>query len=406
MYPLSAGQKRAILIMPSCRSFARQQWPLLMVATTAGLALVNPGLGAKGGVLQYDTVVPTLIVLVFLVIGATVPLEQLWEGTFALNFHIVCQLYSLIVLPVVYYVVVYQWGWEVSMGILSPDFAMGVMATLCMPTTGFTCVMFARQGGGDESVAVCNAALGNILGPIVAPITAHYTMHSSSRSMGQKVTKLILQLIVPLVMGAMLQHTIRRTGEKELYRMQKAARYFFNIVLATILYYIFCEGFASGAHQMSAASVATMVAWVACVHIAAFFGGYLYTACFGMSLKRRVTLMFVGSQKTEGMAIAILAIISANSGVLTLPVVAYHSVQMAFAAAVAPHIRHYVAQHEGGLPMDWGEEDDEDEDESGSDEDVYRPLARRGTSPLSEHGAIASIRRMRNSARSAGSYTM
>ena len=65
-------------------------------------------------------------------------------------------------------------------------------------------------------------------------------------------------------------------------------------------------------------------------------------------IQRRIAFVFVAPQKTEGMAIAILAALfgdNPNVGALTLPIVSYHTVQMLVAAILVPRVR----AHAGAL---------------------------------------------------------
>eukprot|EP00659_Diplonema_papillatum_P022657 gene22657-34681_t len=327
------------------REWLRQQWALIVVVVTACMALIDPSLGAKGGVLGYEYAIPACIVSIFVAIGLTIPLKELAGGTRAVSFHILCQSYGLLVTPLAYFLLVYYWGWERKFGILTDDFAKGVMAALCMPTTAFTCVMFTKQVGGDDSVAVVNAAIGNLIGPVVSPMVAKYFMGSGPDSGGMfspKVLSLVYQLVLPLILGVASQLYLKKKLSFDNYgRLQHAAHFVFDIVLVVALYFIFCEGFASGGHSLTVVSITLMTVWVFFVHVGVFAGAWAVGSC--LHVRRRAALMMVSSQKTEGMAVAILAIISPlDSGVLTLPVVAYHTVQMAFAASITPRMRAWV----------------------------------------------------------------
>eukprot|EP00511_Aplanochytrium_stocchinoi_P008561 CAMPEP_0204859104 /NCGR_PEP_ID=MMETSP1347-20130617/23487_1 /ASSEMBLY_ACC=CAM_ASM_000690 /TAXON_ID=215587 /ORGANISM="Aplanochytrium stocchinoi, Strain GSBS06" /LENGTH=61 /DNA_ID=CAMNT_0052007493 /DNA_START=164 /DNA_END=349 /DNA_ORIENTATION=+ len=53
----------------------------------------------------------------------------------------------------------------------------------------------------------------------------------------------------------------------------------------------------------------------------------------------------MGSQKTEGKAFAIIAVLyhgSTDLGIMMVPVIVYHSMQMVVAAIVAPWMRKHV----------------------------------------------------------------
>eukprot|EP00755_Sulcionema_specki_P022468 Sspe_Gene.76594::Locus_47857_Transcript_1_1_Confidence_1.000_Length_2876::g.76594::m.76594/K14347/SLC10A7, P7; solute carrier family 10 (sodium/bile acid cotransporter), member 7 len=336
-------------------SAVRQQWSLLLVIFTACLAAIDPSVGAKGGVLHYTTTLYICIVVIFVIVGLTIPLVDLVEGLRALPFHIGCQVYSLVAIPLTYYGVVYHWGWEEH--IISRSFTAGVMAALCMPTTAFTCVLFTQQAGGDEAVAVVNAALGNIIGPVVAPLMAHALIGGHAKSSITKAAeKLGLQLATPLVGGVLCQVLLLRFFPAVVPHVKKVCYFMFNVILALVLYLVFCQGFSGGSHGITPGSLALMILWVTVLHLIAFAGAW--GLGFKLDAKRRIAFALTSSQKTEGMAVAILALIFPDSkdiGVLTLPIVAYHSVQMAIAASIAPALRRTVTEGYSDVPPECAE---------------------------------------------------
>ena len=341
-------------IKETCVDILKRQIALLIVILTASLAAIKPGLGAKGGVLQYDIAVPMCIVFVFLIIGITTRISKLKTGCKAVGFHIACQCYSMGVLPLLYYLTVYYWKWDRKIGLLSEGFSVGVMAAMCMPTTAFTCVLFTISAAGDESVAVVNAALGNLLGTIVAPVMANLLIGVDlDVSPWDAAFKISWQLLFPLAAGIVTRIALSRFRPSALQNLLKYTKLMFDIILAVVLYYIFCEGFNTDSGEMNPVNITLMVSWVIVIHLSAFFLAW-FVAMY-LPLKRRVAFTFVGSQKTEGMSIAILSIIfphSRNLGVLILPVVAYHSFQMAWAASITPVVRRYVTTVEGYVEIE------------------------------------------------------
>eukprot|EP01060_Flectonema_neradi_P039695 TRINITY_DN8828_c0_g2_i1.p1 TRINITY_DN8828_c0_g2~~TRINITY_DN8828_c0_g2_i1.p1 ORF type:complete len:368 (+),score=48.66 TRINITY_DN8828_c0_g2_i1:146-1249(+) len=345
--------------MNACAEIVQRQVPLLTVVITALLAAIKPELGAKGGVLHYEIAVPTCIVLVFLIIGVTTRVSKLRAGCKAIGFHIACQCYSLAFLPLAYYLMVYYWRWDRHSGILSEGFSVGVMAAMCMPTTAFTCVLFTIGAGGDESVAVVNAAMGNLIGTLVSPLMANLFIGVDvDVSPFEAAIKISWQLVVPLITGMITRVMLNKYKPAALRKLLNYTKLMFDTILAVVLYYIFCEGFNTDSGEINAKGITLMVCWVIAVHLLAFFGAWLIS--MKLPLKKRVAFTFVGSQKTEGMSIAIMSIIFPHSrhlGVLILPVVVYHSFQMAWSASITPTIRRYVAKIEGYEEVDFSTED-------------------------------------------------
>jgi hypothetical protein len=125
---------------------------VVAVVACAGLAVADPKPAVKvsstpapphtdshppvvGCAQVYAVLSEALIVALFLLLGLTLDIEALRQAAGALHVHLFVQLFSLVLTPLAYFGLVYHWRWEVSSGILQPNFAAGVMAALCMPTT-------------------------------------------------------------------------------------------------------------------------------------------------------------------------------------------------------------------------------------------------------------------------------
>ena len=111
-------------------------WMLLVLAACFCAAKINPDPGAAA----YSTAIKILVPALFCIVGLTIDLRALTTladvKTVAAN--LLCQSYSLVVMPLVYYISVYHWQWEVHTGIVSSSLAPGIMAAMCMPTTTST----------------------------------------------------------------------------------------------------------------------------------------------------------------------------------------------------------------------------------------------------------------------------
>ena len=88
--------------------------------------------------------------------------------------------FNLVLTPLAFYFLVYRWGWDIKLGIISRELAPGVMAAMCIPTTTSTCVLFTKLAGGDDALAAFNAAAGNVAGVVWSPLMASWLMGSEN----------------------------------------------------------------------------------------------------------------------------------------------------------------------------------------------------------------------------------
>eukprot|EP00937_MAST-01D_sp_MAST-1D-sp2_P000648 g648.t1 len=333
-----------------------------------------------------------LITCLFALLGLTIQLAEMRRALFAIRCHALTQLFSLVLTPVLYYALVFYPSWEVRAGILSRPFAVGMMAALCMPTTTNTSVLFAQQARGDVSVASINAAVGNLVGAVFAPVLATALINSVVQSGATRVhsdaaktaAKLGREIVAPMVGGLCVQWAIGRWAMHGApsgvvwRRVRRVLLAVSNAILCVMFWLVFSKAFAGKHDGMTGRGIALLVFWVVVWHLLLVALAWYCSrwvsvspppaaagdgrqgacgqcgqracgshACSGREdAERRVAFLLVAPQKTESMAVAILAALFTGSndiGLLTLPIVTYHSVQMVVAAVLVPRCRRMVA---------------------------------------------------------------
>jgi len=306
----------------------RNNWPLLGTVGSVIAALLTP---EQGAVFYEHISTPSLVVL-FLALSFTIPLERLRQGVFAFHAHALCQIFNLVAMPLLYYVVAYRYKWPQQLGILTDAFGVGVMTVMCMPTTGNLCSLLTCQAGGDDAVAAFNSALGNVLGIVVTPLTVSWVLGLATgwQKLAAEFRKLSEQMLLPAVVGVLLQVLVRRLVPQCMDRMLWVVKRLLNTLILVLFYGIFSAAFAKGASSgVDSASAGKMVAWVACVHLCFLISIWFLARCFPM--RRRIAITFVASEKTEGLALALISILfhgSPDQGLYFLPAAAHHVVQL------------------------------------------------------------------------------
>jgi sodium/bile acid cotransporter 7 len=328
-----------------CRSscqWARQQWVLLATLATIVAAWVYPGAGAHA----YKAATKPLLMVLFALMGLEIDLREFRSACIALHFHAALQIFILLLLPLLYWATCHHWHLAENAGLLTKRFAAGAMATMCLPTTTNTGVMFTQQAAGDVSASAINAAVGNFIGALLAPLVASLTLGGeiAHQDAGEVIRSLLEEIIIPLVVGVVIQICIRASvnvREEVDSRVRLCLRSISSIVLVLILYFIFCKAFGTSIDGVSVANLVLLTVFLIFVHLIVVVLAWFAGAGFG--LKRRISFLLMGSQKTESMGVAIISIIFAKESEYiseyTLPIVVYHTVQLLLGASFVGYLR-------------------------------------------------------------------
>jgi len=266
----------------------------------------------------------------------------------AIHYHGLFQAYSLAVTPLLYYVTCYLPEWPQTTGLLTKNFAAGMMAALCMPTTTNTGPIFVLQSGGDQSVAAVNAALGNVIGPCIAPLMAGWLLGSSVGTVnaGKTLASLAEQIILPLMCGLVLQVAAARWQPEAFKRIRHLGKLLSPVLLVCLFYFIFCKAFGGGSHGLSLSAITRLAGWTIVVFLSNL--GLAWAIAWKFSPKRFVSFVICAPQKTESLGVAILTLIFANEeaaiGELTFPVVCYHSIELIIGAMLLPYLTRVAAR--------------------------------------------------------------
>jgi solute carrier family 10 (sodium/bile acid cotransporter), member 7 len=322
----------------------RRQWFLLGLAAVLGAAIAAPEIGRSGGPLVPELWQGGLVAAIFLLSGLDLRTSELRRALPQFRLHLFVQGVSLVVCPLLFY------GAARGLAVASlPERLLeGFVVLGCLPTTVTSGVAFTRASGGDEAGALFNATLGNLLGIVVSPLTILLaTGRHGSVPASAVVVPLAWQVLVPVAIGQSWQWLKpRRSGEGQL---AAGGRPWFGrasmVLLLALVYLVFCNslarGFDVGAHHVAAAVV-----------IASALHGALFAIAFRLSMldiwrfsPSQQTAAVIGStQKTAALGLPLLAILYRDEpsiGIVALPLLVYHPLQLLVAGAATGAWRRY-----------------------------------------------------------------
>ena len=273
------------------------QWALIAVLLMAVVAYIMPG----PGMAMATTANPIVIASLFAILGLMMPLATFRAGAAAFHVHAYLQTFSLILTPFSYWLLIYHWRWEVRSGLLTPAFAEGMLAAMCMPTTASTSLVFVQQAGGDAVVAALNMALAQLIGAIIAPVVSGVLLGGGGahQDLVKTLWRMVKQIILPLLVGMVVQSIATRIVPPKHHvpnlrlHLKKAS----NALLVFLFYLIFAKAFAHGSSTAGVLDLIKLTVWVTLIHTLHVLAAW---GCAASLLPaHRVTFVLVAPQKTE-----------------------------------------------------------------------------------------------------------
>jgi sodium/bile acid cotransporter 7 len=214
----------------------------------------------------------------------------------------------------------------------------GLFFLAALPSTVSSSVVMVSIARGNLPAAIFNASISSLLGVFLTPLWMSLVPDSvpgGTIDVGPVVGKLVGQVLLPVGLGIALH----RWGGAAAERRKNGLKRFDQAVILLIVYTSFGESFATG--QFAGTSAGVLVALGAGM-LALFLLVYVLInrLCrwLGFSREDRITAVFCGSKKSlvHGSVMAqVLFPGTAAVGVLLLPLLLYHALQLIAASVLA-----------------------------------------------------------------------
>ena len=317
-----------------------------ILALLAGvlLAVLFPHLGAREGPLRAGLLSKAGVMLIFLLQGLTLKTRELAGGVRHFRLHAFIQgwifLGSALVLA----------GMGLVLTILGlGELAHGFLFLALVPTTISSAVAFTGAAGGNVPAAIFNATLSNIWGVFWVPTLSVLVFAGGQELQGGLVGPLLLKvawlILAPLLAGQILRPFVCRRGW-----FQAAAprfKYVNHAIILFIVFAAFSQSILSHAWEgVGAGALSLLLALIVLAVLLIHGGTWISSKWVTPDRPDRITALLCGSQKTLAagapMAVAIFGggpqLAHVNLGLLLLPLLCYHPLQLFLAALILPRL--------------------------------------------------------------------
>jgi sodium/bile acid cotransporter 7 len=271
------------------------------------------------------------IALLFFMHGAKLSRESIIAGAGHWRLHLLVFGLTFVIFPLV--------GLALK-PVLSPligkDLYMGILYLCALPATVQSAIAFTSLARGNIPAAICSAAASSLFGIFLTPllVTLLLNVHGDGGSTVDAIVKISIQLLLPFIAGQIA----RRWIGAWVGRNKNWLKFVDQGSILLVVYGAFSEAVNEGIwHKIPAWDLAGLVL-VCCVLLGVILViSNLLSKIFGFSIEDRITILFCGSKKSLATGVPMAQVLFAGStiGVLILPLMLFHQIQLMVCASLA-----------------------------------------------------------------------
>ncbi len=229
--------------------------------------------------------------------------------------------------------------WHATMPWLPPALALGFLYLGVLPSTVQSATVYTSIAGGNVASSVVAAALLNLLGVIIsAPLFSVLAGTGGGDFSMASFGKVATLMLLPFVIGQMAQGWFGdwvREHKRPLSWLERGS-------IGVAVYSAFSGAVNNGLwHAVDLAGWTGLAIGCAALLLLGYGGSWLLGRALGLDHGDRVAMVFAGAQKSVAMGAPLASVLfpAPIAGIVLLPLLAYHLLQMVVAAPVAARIR-------------------------------------------------------------------
>jgi solute carrier family 10 (sodium/bile acid cotransporter), member 7 len=302
------------------------------IVAIVGMVCLASGLPAYGsGAILARYATNAAIALLFFLHGARLSPQAALAGASHWRLHIVVLASTFVLFPAL------GLGAKALFpGLLTPPLWTGVILLCALPSTVQSSIAFTSIARGNVPAALCAATASNLLGMGLTPLLVGLLLGAQGGFSARGAGDIVLQLLLPFAAGQLARPWIGDWALRHKTLLSLVDRG--SILL--VVYTAFSEGVTQGIwRQLSLGDlgqiVAVDVALLAAVLTITTYGSRL----LGFSRADEVTIVFCGSKKSlaSGLPMATVLLASQPVGLIVLPLMLFHQIQLMVCAVLAKH---------------------------------------------------------------------
>lgn len=271
------------------------------------------------------------IALLFFLHGAKLSRESVIAGAGHWRLHLLVFGLTFVIFPLVGLALK-----PVFSPLIGKDLYMGILYLCALPATVQSAIAFTSLARGNIPAAICSAAASSLFGIFLTPllVTLLLNVHGDGGSTLEAIVKIGVQLLLPFIAGQIA----RRWIGAWVGRNKNWLKFVDQGSILLVVYGAFSEAVSEGLWQKIPLIELAGLVFVCCVVLAVILVlATLLGKLFGFSLEDRITILFCGSKKSLATGVPMAQVLFAGStiGVLILPLMLFHQIQLMVCAVLA-----------------------------------------------------------------------
>jgi solute carrier family 10 (sodium/bile acid cotransporter), member 7 len=236
--------------------------------------------------------------------------------------------------------------------LVKPGLTAGVLYLCLLPSTVQSSIAFTSIAGGNVPAAVCSASASNLIGIFLTPVLAATLMGAKGRGGNElgAVEGVALQLLVPFVIGHLSRPLIGRWVDRHKALLGLVDR---GSILM-VVYAAFSAAVVQGLwRKLSAGDLGVVLVLDAAVLALALLATTWAARLLGFDQADEAAIVFCGSKKSlaSGAPMAGVLFPAAQVGLLIVPLMLFHQIQLMVCAVLARRYAARVESRPAGRPL-------------------------------------------------------
>ena len=319
-----------------------KDWFLAGMLGAVALATLLPDLGASGGTLHADMLGNAGIFLIFFFHGAGISPESMRHGMSRWKLHTMVQLTTFVVFPLLWF------GFRFAFDDLVPaDLMLGFLYLCALPSTISSSVAMTAIAHGNVPGAIFNATLSSLLGIFLTPVIIALAAgaQGGALSLTDAMINIAGLLFLPFVLGQLARPWLGSF----IARHKKKVNTFDKVAILILVYNSFCDSVRGGLwrdHGMDL--LALTIGGAALFLLVVLVLNTVVARALGFDKPDEIAAVFCGSKKTLASGVPMARLLFGAHpalGVIVLPIMFYHQLQLFVCSILAERYARGMQQH-------------------------------------------------------------
>jgi sodium/bile acid cotransporter 7 len=320
-----------VVSQPKRLRWLRDLAPDRYVMAIMGMVVLATVLPVRGQVASdFGVFTKLVIALLFFLHGAKLSREAVIGGLTHWRLHLVILGATFVFFPLMGLAAM-----ALPLAILPATLAAGVAFFCCLPSTVQSSIAFTSVARGNVAAAVCAASASNLFGIFITPVIVALILRAhAAGSPLQQAEAIALQLLAPFVAGQIAR--VRIAGWMS--RHGKLVGLVDRSSILLVVYGAFSDAVVQGIWSRVSVVQILWLALICTVILGIALAATAFTARrLGFNKPDEIAIVFCGSKKSlaTGVPMASILFPAASIGMIVLPLMLYHQLQLMACAIIA-----------------------------------------------------------------------